>query len=258
MRYTFKILLLLFLGFTSCKSSKKITETIKVEEVSTKKLISNHYEHVFNKQTLEARLNAKYNDKNTSATIVVKLRLEKDKTIWMSATKMSIPIAKLKITPNRVSYYEKLNKTYFDGDFSLLTKWLGTELDYEKVQNILLGQAILNLRKGKYDSKITDNMYELIPKKNEDLFDILFFLNPENFKLEKQEINNQKKKQMLQVSYPNYTNIEGEEMPQNIDITAKDIKKTTTINIEYKSVEFNKELTYPFEIPSGYKQISLK
>jgi hypothetical protein len=213
---------------------------------------------VFDKQTLDARLNAKYNDKNTSVSIVVKLRLEKDKTIWMSATKMGIPFAKLKITPNSVSYYEKLDKTYFDGDFSLLSKWLGTELDYEKVQNILLGQAILNLRKGKYDSKITNNTYELIPKKNEELFAILFFLNPENFKLEKQEISNPKKEQTLLVSYPNYANIDGEQIPKNIDITAIDTKNTTTINIEYKSVEFNKELTYPFSIPSGYKEINLK
>ena len=258
MRYTFKILLLLFLGFTSCKSNKKVTETTKVENVSTKKLISNHYSNVFGKQTLDARLNAKYKDKNTSVSIVVKLRLEKDKTIWMSATKMGIPFAKLKITPNSVSYYEKLDRTYFDGDFSLLSKWLGTELDYEKVQNILLGQAILNLRKGKYDSKITNNMYELSPKKNEDLFGILFFLNPENFKLDKQEISNPKKQQLLLVSYPNYSKIEGEQVPKNIDITATDTKKTTTINIEYKSVVFNKDLTFPFSIPSGYKEINLK
>lgn len=258
MRYSFKIILLLFLVITSCRSKKYISESNNIEVVSTKKIISNHYENVFDQQTINAKLSAKYKDKKTSTSISIKLRLEKDKTIWMSATKLSIPFAKVKITPNRVSYYEKLGKTYFDGDFSLLSKWLGTELDYDKVQNILLGQAVLNLRKGKYNSEVSNNAYQLIPKKDNELFAILFFLNPENFKLDKQEIRHPEKEQLLSVSYPNYQIIDGEQIPKKINITAIDSKKITNINIEYRSVEFNKKLTFPFSIPSGYKEINLK
>jgi len=258
MRYSFKIILLLFLVITSCRSKKYMSESNNIEVVSTKKIISNHYENVFDQQTINAKLSAKYKDKKTSTSISIKLRLEKDKTIWMSATKLSIPFAKVKITPNRVSYYEKLGKTYFDGDFSLLSKWLGTELDYDKVQNILLGQAVLNLRKGKYNSEVSNNAYQLIPKKDNELFAILFFLNPENFKLDKQEIRHPEKEQLLSVSYPNYQIIDGEQIPKKINITAIDSKKITNINIEYRSVEFYKKLTFPFSIPSGYKEINLK
>ena len=253
-----KILIVILLVFTSCKSNKNAVDNTNVNAITTKKIISNHYDSNFNQKTINAKLNAKYNDSKTSVTFSIKLRLEKDKTIWMSATKLGFPVAKVKITPTRVIYYEKLQRTYFDGDFSLLSKWLGTELDYEKVQNILLGQAVLNLRKGKYDSKIEHNLYEIKPKKDTDLFGILFFMNPENFKLNKQEIRNQEKQQLLTVSYPNYKNIKGEQFPENINIRAIDHKKLTTINIEYRSVEFNENLTFPFSIPSGYKEISLK
>ena len=253
-----KIVLLILLIFTSCKSNKNVTDTNSVEAISTKKIISNHYNSDFNQKTINARINAKYRGNNTSVSFSIKLRLEKDKTIWMSATKFGIPVAKVKITPSRVIYYEKLQRTYFDGDFSLLSKWLGTELDYEKVQNILLGQAVLNLRKGKYDSKIDNNLYEIKPKKDNDLFGILFFMNPENFKLNKQEIRNQEKEQLLTVSYPNYQLIKGEQFPENINIRAIDHKKLTTINMEYKTVAFNEKLTFPFSIPSGYKEINLK
>jgi hypothetical protein len=186
------------------------------------------------------------------------MRLEKDKYIWISATKLNIPVAKLLITPTSVQYYEKLDKTYFEGDFSLLSKWLGTELDFDKVQNLLLGQAVLNLKKGKYDVQIIDNSYELKPKQDNNLYGILFFMNPENYKLDKQEIRNPKKEQLLSISYPNYSEIEGKQFPKNIDIEVIDHKNLTSINMEYKSVEFNKELTFPFSIPSGYKKISLK
>jgi len=258
MKHFLKILILILLVATSCKSNKDIANTSSITNISTKKIINNHYNNNFHQQTVYAKLNAKYRGKKTSASVSIKLRLEKDKTIWMSATKLGIPLAKVKITPNRVVYYEKLQRTYFDGDFSLLSKWLGTELDYEKVQNILLGQAVLNLKKGKYNSVISKNSYQLSPKKDNELFGILFFMNPNNFKLDKQEIRHPEKQQLLLVSYPNYNKIKGEQFPKNIYIRASDNKNLTTIDIEYRSVEFNRELTFPFSIPKGYKEISLK
>lgn len=253
-----KIIVILFFGFTSCKSSKNVSDSDALEAISTKKIINNHYNSTFNQKTIDAKLNAKYSDKKTSASVTIKLRIEKDKTIWMSATKFGFPLAKVLITPTRVSYYEKLQGTFFDGDFTLLSKFLGTELDYDKVQNILLGQAILNLKKGDYNSKIDDKLYEIYPKKDNELFGILFFMNPDNFKVNRQEIRNEEKKQLLTVSYSGYKKIKGEQFPENIAIRAIDNTNITTINIEYNSVEFNEKLTFPFEIPNGYKEIILK
>lgn len=258
MKYSLKLIVLLFLIFTSCKSKKNIVGGDAVKSVSTKRIIHNHYEDVFDQQTIDAKLNAKYKDKSKSVSINIKMRLEKDKAIWMSATKFGIPVAKVLITPTRVSYYEKLSNTYFDGDFSLLSKWLGTDLDYEKVQNLLLGQALLNLKEGRYNSAVLNEAYQLTPKKKNELFSILFFLNPKNFKLDKQEIRHPEKEQALLVSYPNYQEVNGQQIPKNVEITAIDNKKTTNINIDYRSVEFNKKLTFPFSIPDGYTEITLK
>ncbi len=183
--------------------------------------------------------------------------METNKIIWLSVTKLGFPIAKLKITPNSVHYYEKLQKTYFKGNFSLLSKWLGIELNFEEIQNLLLGQAIFNLKNEKYTSQITHNLYQLTPKKKKELFQFLFLLNPVTFKLSNQEIHNSKKQQSLSVSYFNYTTIKGEQFPEKITIKAVGNNKTTTISLEYKSVEFNKNLTFPFSIPSGYKKINI-
>lgn len=258
MKLYFKIIVLMLVVFTSCKSNKSIVEGAAIENISTKKIINNHYSNNFHQKTIDAKINAKYTGKNSSASVAIKLRLERDKTIWMSATKFGIPLAKVLITPNRVSYYEKLEGTFFDGDFSLISKFLGTELDFDKVQNILLGQAVLNLKKEKYNSKIDNRLYELSPKKVNELYGILFFMNPDNFKLNKQEIKNSNKNQLLSVSYSGYKNIKGEQFPENIDIEAIDDAKITTINLEYRSVEFNDKLSFPFSIPNGYKEINLK
>ena len=251
----FIVVLLLFL--TSCKSKKNVVEG-EVVNYSTKKVINNHSNAEFNRKTLNARITAKYKDPKSSASFSLKLRIEKDKTIWLSATKFGIPVAKAMITPKRVSYYEKLNRTYFEGDFALISKFLGTDLDYEKLQNLLLGQAILDLKRGKFSSDFKNDSFELIPKKSNGLYEVLFVMNPENFKLKSQQVTRPSDEQLLAVSYPNYTYIEGESIPKRIAIRAVDKKHITTINMEYKSVVLDEELTFPFSIPPGYKELKIE
>ena len=78
MKYSLKLIVLLFLIFTSCKSKKNIVGGDAVKSVSTKRIIHNHYEDVFDQQTIDAKLNAKYKDKSKSVSINIKMRLEKD------------------------------------------------------------------------------------------------------------------------------------------------------------------------------------
>ena len=55
--------------------------------------------------------------------------------------------------------------------------------DFEKVQNLLLGNAVLDLRKEKLNSEVYNGNYQLKPKKAQELFKILFQLEPKNFKI---------------------------------------------------------------------------
>lgn len=253
-RISYSILLLLLV--VSCKTQKAITSS-PVNSMSSKKIIKNHYSKTFDKKTISARLKAKYKDKKNSQSITVKLRMEKDKAIWMSGTLLGIPLAKVLITPDRVSYYEKINKTYFDGDFSLLSNFLGTEVDFEKVQNLIVGQTVLDLKNKRYDSTIDIDSYLLEPKKQDKLFDIFFWLNPTNFKVQKQEIRQPIEQKKLTVTYPEYQSVEGEVFPKKINIVAVEKTDRTLLDLEYRSLEFDKKVKFPFTIPSGYKEIKL-
>lgn len=244
--------------FTSCKSKKGVSENRSLDVLSTKKIVNNHYNNSFSKNTISAKINIDYEDDKTGVGVTIRMRMEKDKVIWMSATKLGIPIAKVMITPTNVSYYEKIEKRYFDGDFSLLSKWLGADLNFEMIQNLLLGQAIQNLKKDRYIAELNGDLYQLSLEHNKELWSILFFLNPDNFKMSKQEIRNPEKQQLLSVSYQNYSKINGEIFPENINVRVIDKNKITTIKMEYRAVEFNEELIFPFSFPDGYKEIKIK
>lgn len=239
----------------SCKA--KIIEGSTAIAMSSKSIIKNHYENEFDKKTINARMKAVYEDQNNLQNITIKLRLEKDSVIWMSGTMLGIPLAKIMITPTKVLFYEKLNKTYFEGDFALLSDFLGTDVDFKIIQNLLIGQTILYLKEQKYSAKVQGDTYMLVPKKQEKLFDILFWINPVNFKVNKQEVRQPDVQKRLTVDYTEYQKIKDEVFPRLINITAVDKTDRTFIDIEYKSVEFDKKLNFPFKIPQGYQEIYL-
>lgn len=250
-------ILILIVVFDGCKSTKVATSDAN-SSMSAKTVIKNHYANSFNKETINAKLKVKYIGKSNLPSVTASLRIKKDQTIWISLTKLGFPVGKALITPNRVSYYEKINRTYFDGDFSLLSNWLGTDLDYEKVQNLILGQSILDLKKDKFVINLYENKYILKPKKEYDLFSILFLINPDNFKISSQEINKKDENKKLVINYNDYTKIEDEVFPTEIQIAASDTKNSSKIDVNYRSIEFNRPVSFPFKIPDNYKKIVLK
>ncbi len=258
MKKTYLIATLLLLILSSCKTKQLITtSTENVAMLSAKNIIHNYEANKFHQKTISAKLKTKFKNNKMAVSATIKLRLERNKTIWMSVTKLGIPIAKMIITPYKVRFYNKINKTYFEGSLASLTKSIGKKLDFKEFQNVLLGQPVLNLKRGKYISKIEQNKYLLSPKKNKNFYAILFLLNPDNYKLNKQEIRNLGKDQKAAIMYPSYTNINGEQFPKAINIIANYNQKKLSIFMNYYQVVFNKELKFPFKIPKGYKKISL-
>ncbi|WP_117880071.1 DUF4292 domain-containing protein [Aureibaculum luteum] len=250
-------IVIVMLSFSACKS-KKVTNTSENTTLSSKRVIKNHYINSFDKKTINAKLKIKYKGKSNLPSVTGSLRLQKDQTIWISLTKLGFSVGKVLITPNRVSFYEKINRTYFDGDFTLLSNFLGTELDFQKVQDLLLGQSLLDLKKESFDISFSEKNYQLKPKVSHPLFDILFLINPINFKINSQQLNQKDENNTLVINYANYETIENEFFPREIYIIASDKKNTSTIDVDYKSVEFNKSLSFPFEIPKNYEKIELK
>ncbi|MBT8178389.1 MAG: DUF4292 domain-containing protein, partial [Eudoraea sp.] len=141
----------------SCKSNKILSDAKADKSLSARIIIRNHYKNELNFKTLTGRIRIDYSDGYSTQSMGVSLRMEKDKAIWISAP---LGVVKAFITPERVSFYNKLENQYFDGDFSYLSRMLGTDVDFEQVQNLLLGQALLDLRDERYLAQVNGDNYE--------------------------------------------------------------------------------------------------
>ncbi len=241
--------------FSACKSSKIVTDGSVSEDLSARAVIKNHYKNALDFKTLSGRLKIDYTDGGSSQSVGVSLRMEKDEKIWLSAP---LGVVKAYITPTRVSFYNKLQNEYFDGDFAYLSDLLGTELNFERVQNLLLGQALFDLREERYDLAIKDQTYQLKPENSKELFKLLFQIEPKNFKMATQQLSQPWKKRLLEIRYKDYQNKDAKVIPNAIGIVAIDKNERTIIDILYRNVEFNRPLNFPYKIPKGFDEIVLK
>lgn len=239
----------------SCRSNRTFLDGTIDGNLTTKAIVRNHYANEPNFKTLSGRLKIDYSNGDSSQGVNVALRMEKDKAIWISAP---LGMVKALITPDRVTFYNKLENEYFDGDFSYLSNMLGTDLDFQKVQNVLLGQALFDLRDEKHEKEISQNNYQLKPSKTDESLKTSYQIEPKYFKLAALILAQPLTNRILEIHYKNYQDHNKRITPGEITINAVNGDSQSQIAIEYKSVEFNKPISFPYSIPKGFKEISLK
>ena len=249
------IVIIPFIILVSCSAKKAIiAETTVNNKLSTEKIIENHYKNKLNFNTLFIKSNVSYKDPNQSQNVSAEIKIKKDNIIVVRIRILGITIAKALITPEKVQYYEKINSSYFEGNYSAISKLLGTELDFQKVQNLLVGEAIDNLKTGKYNFTLDENSYKLESISNSDISKI-FYLSGDPFLITKEEISQPSLERMLQVIYQGRKSPEEYYLPTAIAIEANQKLEKTTININYNTVLINEELSFPYSVPNSYERI---
>lgn len=124
------------------------------------------------------------------------------------------------------------------------------------LQNLFLGDAIFEMNPKNYDSKVDQQAHLLTPTQGNAIAEILMWIHPINYKIEKQEIRTFEDDRFLSVQYNDYKKIDETSIPGKVKILVKDTKNNASIQMDYKSVRLDEKLSTPYKIPSGYKRIS--
>ena len=251
-----KYIIVFLLVFISCKSKKQLTdESSKIKTVSAKKIVKKHITKNFNKNTVDAKLKVGFKNEKQEVGFSVRMKMKKDEVIWLKGTKL-ITVFKAKITPEKISFYSPYYKNYIEGDFKMLEKILGVSVNFQQLQSLLLGQALLETSQ-KHTVQFTNNTYKLAPKKQSDAFDVFYWINTEHYKLDKQAFVNSLEEKRLDIVYPSYKKTDNMLFPEMIKIQGKAKNKYSDIDLLVKSIIFNEEISIPFLIPEGYKEIKI-
>lgn len=247
---------LMVLLAVSCKSKQAVlSEGAAASAKAAKEIIKGHYKNEKDFSTLYIRASVKYDDPHTGQRLSADVRIKKDEKILVSVKFLGITMAKALITPDEVSYYEKINGTYFQGNYAMLSQWLGAELDFNKVQNMLIGKALYNLKDDTYTAQVENSLYKL--QDNSNGISKTFFFEGSNYLL-KREIISQGgiDARRLDIKYPSHSEYDKAILPSIITIEAEQ-KDKVTINIEYNTVTFDEDFSFPYSVPAGYEQVFL-
>jgi len=250
------LLVVLVASSFGCKSAKNVIASGEASNrLSAKQVIKQHQKNDVDFRTMQAKVRIDLRQGNKEQGLTFNYRMEKDKTIWLSAP---LGLARMMITPDKVRFYNKQDNEYFDGDYALLSDFVGVELDFNKVQNILLGQAIYDLKEEPHKVEVSENSYALQPKDQNALLELFYLINPSHFKMDSLQLYQQLQKRFLQVDYKSYQEVKSQVIPKDIEIVAVENTDEVGVTLEFKSVSINEDVRFPFKIPAGYKEIVIK
>jgi hypothetical protein len=239
--------------FSACKKQPVAVSSSapagRTEKVSARNLD-------FQSFSARGRMHLEEGDGNKLSTNL-SLRIRKDSLIWASVVPaLGIEVARLRITPDSVHLVNRLNKTYFAGDYSLLREKFKVDVTFAMVQAILLG----NFLPGDpgQEKVMAEPPLQHIRREQASLL-IDQFLDLTDLKLKKISIRDQQTNNALNVDYSAFEALEGYSFPRSARIVVQQHNgseaKGAVAALEYSKVSINEaSLTFPFSIPQGYSR----
>lgn len=268
------LLFLVTLILVSCKSQKKIVLNngkCILDFKNSRTLTSNLKSNEFHFERLNAKLAVEALIDSSSNSFTVALRIKKDSVIWMSISKLGIEGARAFITKDSVRFINRITSKYFKGDYAYISKLLNTELDYEMLQSLLVGNSVEFYNEDEKIKPGVDNCqytlgtirkYKLrrVMEKGKNLKEPAqsIYMIPGTFKIARILFYEFNPDRSFDARFGDYKNVDSTQlfpMQMNYNIKAQ---KNVVIDINYTKVTLNEEQTFPFKIPDNYEQIIYK
>jgi len=265
------ILLTLVLGtVSSCKSTRTMLKK-PLKEYGFNYLYSKMLENQIDFSYLNAKFSIQYQQGRKTTNLRGQLRIQKDSITWISfSPALGIEAARIMMTNDSVKFINRLNKTYFTGEYHLLAEILNTTIDYSILQAMIIGNDITQYDVNKYKASIDGGLYRITILERKKIKKYLrssdenprvliqnIWLDPDNFKIKRvelKELGEDNKK--LSVVYSDYTDIDGRYFPKHLLINISS-QKPITINVDFQKVVMDTPLKFPFSISRKYKELEL-
>lgn len=241
------------------KNSKALTKYIKENEFK--------FEWVSAKANVESSIDGK------DESFDIKLKIKRDSAILVSIQYLlGLQVAKVLITKDSVKLVDYIHKNYFVGDFNYINDLLNADLDYDVLQAVLFGNSAEFHDEESKLKPVTDrqNCHYLLSTERKrrlrkirqgeaDLRKALqtLTLNPDNFKILKNEFIDPATNRSFTADYRNFTQKDSVYAPYAVDIDIQAEKKAK-IKIEYVRIEKNVPQKLDLIIPAKYELMQIQ
>ncbi len=131
----FLVLSLTIILFGSCKTA--FVNSGKTENMRPAKLYKSLIENELQYENLSLKFSAEMFIGEESQEFSGMIRMEKDSAIWISLRSYNIEGARILFTQDSVKFINRLEKSYYVGDFEFIKKRFDIDMDFNMIQSII-------------------------------------------------------------------------------------------------------------------------
>jgi outer membrane lipoprotein-sorting protein len=261
------LFLCLSVFFSSCSASRKAIKA-PIKEEGAEYLFSKLKEKELRFDWFSAKFSAEYENKGKSNSFSGQIRIRKDSLIWISLTPMlGIEAIRLMISQDSVKMINRLNDTYFIGDYEYVNQFLNTNIDYDLLQAFLLGNDLQFYESGEFRAGIDNGEYKLSTAGRQKLkkfvrssqeklkiFIQQIWLDAQTFKITHAEVKEARRENIkLESNYGQFEDVGGQLFPTDMRYTIW-AENTIRVTAGFSRMQINNPQQFPFKIPASFSK----
>jgi len=250
------LVLIAALGISSCRTTRSLTDD-SIKPLSTRRLVKKVEQNAFDYDFLTIRrINCRFSGNQNNTNFRVNLKAIKDEKILVSISKINIPVGRVLLTPDSVKYVNYIDRNYFVDDYSYLSRFLNTKLNFEIVQSIISNNAF-----SYHDFEKRSNFANFSSSVEKGLFLLesgeqqKMYFSPQNYALTKLIVNDELNARELKMVFEDFEKVKKKDYPGTIEMNM--VSRGERINLKLRMNGFSTdkidELT--LRIPDRYEQI---
>ncbi len=267
-KYLLVFLIISLLAASSCKTRRLFKLPLK--EHGPEYLFNKLKDNELRYQELSIKFDADLVFDKKENSFKGNIKIKKDSLIWISITPLfGIEAFRVMFSNDSVKMINKLNNTYFLGDYSMINALFNTPFDFDMLQSLITGNDFSYYENDIFKAGIDNGYYKLTTlgrrklKKyvrnqvdNDKVLIQDIWLDPETFKITKQdwkEITKQNSK--MSFVYGSFSELEdGQIFPGTLDCDIA-AENNISLKIKYSKVQVNKPFEFTFIIPENYQPV---
>ncbi len=249
----------------SCSPARKVMKA-PIKEEGADFLFGKLKEKELKFDWFSAKFSAEYSNKGKENSFNGQIRIRKDSLIWISLTPMlGIEAVRLMISQDSVKMINRLNDTYFIGNYEYVNRFLNANIDYDLLQAILLGNDLEFYEGSKFRASIDRGEYKLSTGERQKLRKFVrnsqenlkiyiqnIWLDPENFKITNADIKEIRRDNIkLESAYSDFELVQDQLFPRKMNYIIW-ADNTIRVKVDFSRMAINVPFQFPFKIPASY------
>lgn len=259
--------LVMMVTVTSCGWNRKVIAQ-PIKEQGPEYLFEQLKKNELKYNSLSLRFNAEAELNNENKSFSGAVNIIRDSVIWLSISKFGLEAARFLITQDSAKMINRLNNTYFVGDFSYVCAMFKIDFDYDMLQSLIIGNDFSYYDNDVFKATIDNREYKLstvgrrklkkFVKADNEAQRVLIqdiWLDPETFKIVKVSMKEIKQEnRRFDSFYSGFEMIDEQRFPFNLKVEINDEKKIV-VDITFTKATINTVENIPFKIPEGYIRV---